>query len=57
MTENVGVEPALVRSKLPRWFEANRVQNSGGTVESLQDNLVHGNATHVTGTLTLIAKT
>jgi hypothetical protein len=33
------------------------IANNGGTVESLQDNLVHGNATDVTGTLTLVAKT
>jgi hypothetical protein len=33
------------------------ISNSGGTVESLQDNLVHGNATDVVGMLTLIAKT
>jgi hypothetical protein len=33
------------------------IANSGGTVESLQDNLVRGNATDVTGLLTLISKT
>jgi hypothetical protein len=32
------------------------IGNNGGTVESLQDNLVHGNATDVSGLLTLIAK-
>jgi Right handed beta helix region len=33
------------------------ISNTDGTVETLQDNLVHGNATDVVGTLTLIAKT
>jgi Right handed beta helix region len=33
------------------------ISNSDGTIETLQDNLVHGNATDVVGTLTLIAKT
>jgi hypothetical protein len=33
------------------------IANDRGIVESLQDNLLHGNATDVTGTLTLIAKT
>jgi Right handed beta helix region len=32
------------------------ISNTDGTVESLQDNLVRGNATDVTGVLTLIAK-
>jgi hypothetical protein len=33
------------------------IANTDGTVETLQDNLVHGNAIDVVGTLTLIAKT
>jgi hypothetical protein len=33
------------------------IANNGGTVESLQDNLVHGNATDMSGLLTPIAKT
>jgi hypothetical protein len=33
------------------------ISNNDGTVETLQDNLVHGNATDVVGTLTLIATT
>jgi nitrous oxidase accessory protein NosD len=33
------------------------ISNTGGTVESLQDNLVHGNAINVAGMLTLTAKT
>jgi|RhiMethySRZTD1v2_1073278.scaffolds.fasta_scaffold63386_3 parallel beta helix pectate lyase-like protein len=33
------------------------ISNKDGTVETLQDNLVHGNATDVVGTLTLIATT
>jgi hypothetical protein len=33
------------------------ISNNDGTVETLQDNLVHGNATDVVGIMTLIAKT
>lgn len=33
------------------------IANDGGIIESLQDNLLHGNATDITGILTLIAKT
>jgi hypothetical protein len=33
------------------------ISNTGGTVESLQDNLVRGNATDLVGTITLVAKT
>jgi len=33
------------------------IPNTDGSVETLQDNLVYGNATDVVGTLTLIAKT
>jgi hypothetical protein len=32
------------------------ISNTDGTVETLQDNLVHGNAIDVVGILTLIAK-
>jgi hypothetical protein len=33
------------------------IANDGGIIESLQDNLLHGNATDIKGTVTLIAKT
>lgn len=33
------------------------ISNADGTVETLQDNLVHGNATDLVGIMTLIAKT
>jgi Periplasmic copper-binding protein (NosD) len=33
------------------------ISNTDGTIETLQDNLVRGNATDVAGILTLIAKT
>jgi hypothetical protein len=33
------------------------IANDGGIIESLQDNLLHGNATDITGILTLLAKT
>jgi hypothetical protein len=33
------------------------ISNTGGTVESLQDNVVRGNATDLVGTITLVSKT
>jgi hypothetical protein len=36
---------------------ATGISTGGGTVESLQDNHVRGNATDLTGMLTLVART